>query len=74
MNLVPSFTWWTRLRRVRFGFAASPDFGDMGTAFGLDASLDFDPPLHSAGPMKKGRPEPRTPLQPAPRINAREAR
>jgi len=74
MNLVPSFSWWARLRRARFGFAATPDFGDMGTAFGLDASLDPQPPQKPAGPTKKGHAETGVPPQRRTRINARAGR
>ncbi len=44
MNLVPSFSWFTSLRWQRLRPAAGPDFADMGTAFGLDASFDAEMP------------------------------
>jgi hypothetical protein len=70
MNLVPAFSWLAGLRRQRP--AAPLDFADMGTAFGLDASLgtsvDSDPPATiPAVFMKKGRPETETPQQQATR-------
>ena len=42
MNLIPGRSWfraWAR-RRLRL---RGPDFADMGTAFGLDASMDETP-------------------------------
>ena len=44
MSMALSFSWFANLRWQRRRSIASPDFGDMGTAFGLDASFDSDPP------------------------------
>ena len=58
MNLVPTFSWFAGLRWQRPRHAAPLDFADMGTAFGLDASLDTEPAISRLAPlMKKGRPE-----------------
>ena len=57
MNLVPSFSWFTSLRWQRLRPAAVPDFADMGTAFGLDASFDTEmPSTMPAFFMRRGRP------------------
>jgi hypothetical protein len=73
MNLVHTFSWFAGLRRQRP--AAPRDFADMGTAFGLDASLDTEPPTTvPAVFMKKGRPETEAPQQRAPRIELRARR
>jgi hypothetical protein len=56
MNLVPAFSWLTRLKWQRLRPAASVDFADMGTAFGLDASMDSLPAAEPAARMKRGRP------------------
>ena len=62
MSRVLSFSWFANLRWQRRRSIASPDFGDMGTAFGLDASLDSDPPTTvPAVFMKNGRPGEGTP-------------
>ena len=44
--------WWSTLTWRRGRSSSQPDFADMGTAFGLDASLD------DAGPSPAARPEP----------------
>jgi hypothetical protein len=53
MNLLPRWMW-TRTAALRRGAAApEPDPGDMGTAFGLDASLGPpDEPVPEPGPRK----------------------
>ena len=57
MSRVPSFSWFAKLRWQRLRPAAPPDFGGMGTAFGLDASMDRDPPTTlPAFFMRNGRP------------------
>jgi hypothetical protein len=59
MNRVAA--WWSSLG---FGRAIAPvdDYADMGTAFGLDASLDTVPSAYtavpSAGTDARGAPEP----------------
>ena len=67
MNLVPTFTWFAGLRQRRRLNAARLDFADMGTAFGLDASMDTEPLglafLAKPVPKKKGRPETGAPQQ-----------
>ncbi len=55
MNLVPAFSWLTRLRWQRLRPASQVDFADMGTAFGLDASMDSLPAAEPAAGMKRGR-------------------
>ncbi|MEY4560970.1 MAG: hypothetical protein RLZZ618_247 [Pseudomonadota bacterium] len=40
MNLMPE--WWTSLGRRRETPPVDTDFADMGTAFGLDASIEAD--------------------------------
>ena len=57
MNLVPAFSWLTRLRWQRLRPASQVDFADMGTAFGLDASMDSLPAAEPAAGMKRGRPK-----------------
>ena len=74
MNLVPTFSWLTSLRRARARRAAPFDFADMGTAFGLDASLDSVPPVEPALIIKKGRTETGAPLQRSPRVGLRGSR
>lgn len=57
MSLVPPFSWFVGWRWQRARVSAGPDFGDMGTAFGLDASIDSEPPTTvPAVFMKNGRP------------------
>jgi hypothetical protein len=58
MNLVPTFSWLTQLRWQRARPAAPPDLADMGTAFGLDASMGAEPPsTMPAFFLRSGRPE-----------------
>ena len=67
MNLVPTFAWFAGLRQRRRLNAARLDFADMGTAFGLDASMDTEPlglaSLAKPAPNKNGRPETGAPQQ-----------
>ena len=57
MNLVPTFSWLTKVRWQRPRPAAPADFGDMGTAFGLDASIETEPPsTMPAFFVRSGRP------------------
>ncbi len=57
MSLVPSFSWFASLRWQRLRPAVPPDFADMGTAFGHDASMDTEAPTTvPAFFMKNGRP------------------
>ncbi|KNZ34165.1 MAG: hypothetical protein AD742_01815 [Methylibium sp. NZG] len=44
MNLVSPFSWFAGWRWQRSRAGARPDFADMGTAFGLDASMTAEPP------------------------------
>ena len=39
MNLIPGFGWLKAVTTRRIAANPSPDPGDMGTAFGLDASI-----------------------------------
>lgn len=43
MNLVPPKAWLSAFRWQLPRRASGPDFADMGTAFGLDASLEAEP-------------------------------
>jgi hypothetical protein len=62
MSLIPSFSWFANLRWQRLRPASAADFGDMGTAFGLDATIDADPPTTvPAFFMRNGRPIPGAP-------------
>jgi hypothetical protein len=73
MSLVPSFSWFAILRWQRLRPAAAPDFGDMGTAFGLDASMDAAPPTTvPAFFMQNGRPETGAPERRRSTIDLRE--
>ncbi|HEX6362895.1 MAG TPA: hypothetical protein VFZ93_08060 [Albitalea sp.] len=43
MGKLPSIPWWSSMRRCHSDDAAADtDYADMGTAFGLDASLGPD--------------------------------
>jgi hypothetical protein len=48
--------WWSSLGFGKPASAPEPDFADMGTAFGLDASMDTVPAAYSTLP--DGSPEP----------------
>lgn len=72
MNLVATFSRFAKLRWQRLRAVVSPDFGDMGTAFGLDACLDSEPATtRPAVFMKKGGPEPEAPQQRLLRVDQR---
>ena len=43
MNLTSPLAWWAAIKWRIERPARQPDFGDMGTAFGLDASLEDAP-------------------------------
>lgn len=59
MNLLPGWTWLTsRAARRASAADASPDPADMGTAFGLDASMA---PLSDTKAGPPDQPEPRAP-------------
>lgn len=47
--------WWSSLGFGKPARAPEPDFADMGTAFGLDASMDTVPAAYSP---PQGSPEP----------------
>ena len=49
MNMRSSLTWLTQLALRRAERSAAPDPADMGTAFGLDFSLD--PAVRQAEPL-----------------------
>jgi hypothetical protein len=78
MNLVPTFAWFTHFKWHVPRRSSPPDFADMGTAFGLDASLDSEPAVlpveTAAAAQKKGRPVPGAPQQQPLRGNARARR
>lgn len=42
MNLIPPWAWLATLRRTVVRTDDEPDFGDMGTAIGLDACIEDD--------------------------------
>jgi hypothetical protein len=45
MNKVPGMAWWSTMGLFKPQAEADTDYADMGTAFGLDASLaPFDLP------------------------------
>ena len=55
MNKVPNVPWWASKGLAKPDAAPDTDYADMGTAFGLDASLgptgDAEPPsAGDAGP------------------------
>lgn len=57
MNKPKSGTWWSALGFGRRQADVQTDFGDMGTAFGLDASLQALADAEgSAAVSEKGRP------------------
>ncbi len=74
MNWVPSLAWFARLGWARSQRQAPPDFADMGTAFGLDAWLEFQPRAETAATLKKGRPETGAPQQRPARVAVRKGR
>ena len=63
MSLVSPFSWFANLRWQRLQPAAPADFADMGTAFGLDASMDREPAstipavYNDSGRSRDGAPE-----------------
>jgi hypothetical protein len=52
MNKPSSGSWWSSLGFGKRAAAKDSDYADMGTAFGLDASMDTRP-----GPDDAGGPE-----------------
>ena len=48
MNKVPSHPWWSSMGMHKPAPATDDDYADMGTAFGLDASLA--PPAEADSP------------------------
>ncbi len=60
-------SWWSSLGLGKRAADDADDFGDMGTAFGLDASMagDLD------GPMENGRLETEAPVSPTDRQHRR---
>ena len=57
MNLMSGLAWFAALRRHRPERRETPDLADMGTAFGLDASMAAAPLSPGAPPSETGRPE-----------------
>lgn len=43
MNKVPNIPWWASMGFHKPEPPADTDYADMGTAFGLDASMRHDP-------------------------------
>ena len=74
MNWVPSWAWFAHLGWARSQRHSLRDFADMGTAFGLDASLEFLPCAEPAMAKKNGRPEIRAPQQRPSRFALRKGR
>jgi hypothetical protein len=60
MSKSPSVPWWSSLGFGKPAPTKDTDYGDMGTAFGLDASMDTLPmPVEGGAAMKdNGRPPP----------------
>jgi hypothetical protein len=67
MGIWSGRTWWSQLGLGKRAADDGDDFGDMGTAFGLDASLAGDAEV----PITGGRPESETPASPADRQHRR---
>lgn len=57
MSLIPGLTWLTSMAARRSEADDSLDPADMGTAFGLDASMEAEP----AEPSPKSAPTSQTP-------------
>ena len=57
MNLMTGLAWLAALRQQRPERRESPDLADMGTAFGLDASLAAAPTNSGTPPSETGHPE-----------------
>ncbi len=56
MNLIPGFGWLRSVTTRRDVGNPAPDPGDMGTAFGLDASIESTAELRPApAPVREGR-------------------
>jgi hypothetical protein len=60
-------SWWSSLGLGKRAADDGDDFGDMGTAFGLDASMAGD----TESTMENGRPETEAPASPADRQHRR---
>ncbi|MBC7993181.1 MAG: hypothetical protein H7Z15_08065 [Rhizobacter sp.] len=58
MNLIPGFGWLRSVTTRRMPANPTPDPGDMGTAFGLDASIE---PIAELRPERAPVCEARTP-------------
>ena len=58
MNLIPGLAWFAALRWHRPERRQTPDLADMGTAFGLDASMAMPPVITSVPPSEGGHLEP----------------
>jgi hypothetical protein len=56
MNLIPGFGWLRSVTTRRVVGNPTPDPGDMGTAFGLDASIESADELRPApAPVREAR-------------------
>jgi hypothetical protein len=55
MNLFPGLNWLTAItaRRTPTSDKGAPDPGDMGTAFGLDATMEPQPTPSADAPQAK---------------------
>ena len=62
-------SWWSSLGLGKRAADDGDDFGDMGTAFGLDASMAGDTDF--GAPTTNGRPETEAPVGPADRLKRR---
>jgi hypothetical protein len=81
MSFIPSFAWLSNFSWRVARPTTGRDFADMGTAFGLDASMDDEPApaparigAARAGAHKKGRSETGAPQQRLSREGSRELR
>lgn len=56
MNLIPGLAWLRSVTTRRMVANPTPDPGDMGTAFGLDASIESTAALHpTPAPEREAR-------------------
>ena len=72
MKLISGFGWLRSVAPGREVDKRVSDPGDMGTAFGLDASLAGDTDIGAE--TQNGRSDPETPATAADRLNRRSAR
>ncbi|TMH10694.1 MAG: hypothetical protein E6H58_03610 [Betaproteobacteria bacterium] len=68
MNKVPNHPWWS-MSPIKPGETRDDDYADMGTAFGLDASLT--PPVEPPAEPEIERIDLNAPVPPHDRLNGR---